>query len=131
MLWFPNTDAWLLPMPPEAETPDVFAGLWLPTTVARLLSPCKRLAVLRSLQRMIRPLGSVRGQIADRAVPKPRDDDGRWIGGSVDQWIDELSSAVIDYDAAGWSFLPADQPESAIHRWMYDIVPRVRRVIAA
>jgi alkanesulfonate monooxygenase SsuD/methylene tetrahydromethanopterin reductase-like flavin-dependent oxidoreductase (luciferase family) len=70
------------------------------------------------------------GQITDRAVPKPRDDDGRWIGGSVDQWIDELTSAVIDYAAAGLFYLPLGQPESAVKRWMHEIVPGVRRAIA-
>jgi alkanesulfonate monooxygenase SsuD/methylene tetrahydromethanopterin reductase-like flavin-dependent oxidoreductase (luciferase family) len=64
------------------------------------------------------------GQITDRAVPKPRDEDGRWIGGSIDQWINELTSAVIDYDAAGLFYLPIGQPESAIHRWMHEIVPK-------
>jgi alkanesulfonate monooxygenase SsuD/methylene tetrahydromethanopterin reductase-like flavin-dependent oxidoreductase (luciferase family) len=69
------------------------------------------------------------GQITDRAVPKPRNDDGRWIGGSIDQWVDELTSAVIDYDAAGLIYLPVGQPESAIHRWMHEIVPEVRRAV--
>jgi alkanesulfonate monooxygenase SsuD/methylene tetrahydromethanopterin reductase-like flavin-dependent oxidoreductase (luciferase family) len=71
------------------------------------------------------------GQITDRPLLKPRDDDGRWIGGSVDQWIDELTSAVIDYDAAGLIYLPNGQPESAIRRWMREIVPGVRRAITA
>ena len=69
------------------------------------------------------------GQIANRAVPKPRDKDGRWIGGSTDQWIDELASAVIDHDAAGFIYLPVGQPESAIHRWTDEIVPEVRRAV--
>jgi hypothetical protein len=71
----------------------------------------------------------VGGQITDRAMPKPRDQDGRWIGGSTDQWIDELTSAIFDYDAAGICYLPVGQPESAIHRWMHEIVPEVRRAI--
>jgi hypothetical protein len=62
-------------------------------------------------------------------VLKPRDEDGRWIGGSVDQWIGELTSAVLDYDAAGLFYLPVGQPESAVQRWMHEIVPEVRRVI--
>jgi alkanesulfonate monooxygenase SsuD/methylene tetrahydromethanopterin reductase-like flavin-dependent oxidoreductase (luciferase family) len=69
------------------------------------------------------------GQITDRAMPKTRDEDGRWIGGSTDQWIDELTSAAIDYDAAGLIYLPFGQPESAIHRWLHEIVPEVRRAI--
>ena len=72
---------------------------------------------------------NVGGQITDRATPKPRDEDGHWIGGSTGQWIDELTSAVFDYDAAGIFYLPVGQPESAIHRWMHEIVPEVRRAI--
>jgi alkanesulfonate monooxygenase SsuD/methylene tetrahydromethanopterin reductase-like flavin-dependent oxidoreductase (luciferase family) len=72
---------------------------------------------------------NVGGQITDRAVPKPRNEDGHWIGGSTGQWIDELTSAVFDYDAAGIFYLPVGQPESAIHRWMHEIVPEVRRAI--
>jgi alkanesulfonate monooxygenase SsuD/methylene tetrahydromethanopterin reductase-like flavin-dependent oxidoreductase (luciferase family) len=72
---------------------------------------------------------NVGGQITDRALPMPRDEDGRWIGGSIDQWIDELTSAVTDHDAAGFFYLPVGQPESAIHRWMHEIVPEVRRAI--
>ncbi len=72
---------------------------------------------------------NVGGQITDRAVPKPRADDGRWIGGSTDQWIDELTSAVLDYDAAALIYLPNGQPEAAIQRWLHEIVPGVRRAI--
>jgi alkanesulfonate monooxygenase SsuD/methylene tetrahydromethanopterin reductase-like flavin-dependent oxidoreductase (luciferase family) len=70
------------------------------------------------------------GQITDRDLPKPRDEEGRWIGGSADQWVDELTSAVLDYDAAGLIYLPLGQPEAAIRRWMHEIVPGVRRAIA-
>ncbi len=69
------------------------------------------------------------GRLTGRAVPKTRDEDGRWIGGSVDQWVDELTSAVLDYDAAGLIYLPGGQPESAIQRWMHEVVPEVRRAI--
>jgi alkanesulfonate monooxygenase SsuD/methylene tetrahydromethanopterin reductase-like flavin-dependent oxidoreductase (luciferase family) len=70
------------------------------------------------------------GPLTDRAAPKTRDDDGRWIGGSVDQWVDELTSAVLDYDAAGLCYLPSGQPESALQRWMHEVVPEVRRAIS-
>jgi alkanesulfonate monooxygenase SsuD/methylene tetrahydromethanopterin reductase-like flavin-dependent oxidoreductase (luciferase family) len=69
------------------------------------------------------------GQITDHDVPKPRDQDGRWIGGSPGQWISELTSAVVDFDAAGLIYLPAGQPESAVQRWLHEIVPEVRRAI--
>jgi hypothetical protein len=71
----------------------------------------------------------VGGRVVDRGVPKPRDDGGRWIGGTTEQWIDELTSAVVDYDAAAIIYLPTGQPESAIQRWMHEIVPEVRCAI--
>lgn len=73
---------------------------------------------------------NVGGMITDRALPRTRDENGRWIGGSVDQWIDELTSAVVDYHARGVFYLRAGQPGSTIHRWTEEIVPGVRRAIA-
>ncbi|BBY64906.1 LLM class flavin-dependent oxidoreductase [Mycolicibacterium helvum] len=73
---------------------------------------------------------NVGGQITDRAVLRPRDEEGRWVGGSTEQWIDELTSAVIDYDAAGLFYLRRDLSDSAVGRWMHEIVPAVRRAIA-
>lgn len=74
---------------------------------------------------------NVGGAITDRPVARPRDSDGRWTGGSVAQWVDELTSAVVDYAAAGLFYLPFDQPADAIRRWMHDIVPEVRRALSA
>ncbi len=74
---------------------------------------------------------NVGGQITDRAISRPRDEDGRWVGGSPAQWIDELTSAVIDYDAAGLIYLRAGQPGPQAQRWMHEIVPAVRHNIAA
>lgn len=72
---------------------------------------------------------NVGGLITDRAVAQPRDQDGHWIGGSIDQWIAELTTAVIDYGAAGLIYLPQDQPDSTGERWIHDIVPAVRAAI--
>jgi alkanesulfonate monooxygenase SsuD/methylene tetrahydromethanopterin reductase-like flavin-dependent oxidoreductase (luciferase family) len=72
---------------------------------------------------------NVGGAITERAQQRTRDDDGRWIGGSVGQWIDELVTAVTEYGAAGLIYLPFDQPESATDRWMHEIAPEVRRAI--
>jgi hypothetical protein len=69
------------------------------------------------------------GTITDRPVLKPRDDDGRWIGRSTGQWIDELTSAIIDYGAGGLIYLPFGRPESEIGRWVQEVVPEVHRAV--
>jgi len=70
------------------------------------------------------------GEVTDRPLAATRDEDGRWLGGSVEQWIDELGSAVVDYGAAGLLYLPFGQPGSAIQRWVHEIVPTVHKAIA-
>jgi hypothetical protein len=40
------------------------------------------------------------GRITAGPLAAPRGDDGRWIGGSVRQWIEELTGAVLDHHAA-------------------------------
>jgi hypothetical protein len=70
---------------------------------------------------------------ADAAEPlaATRDQDGRWIGGSVRQWVDELTSAVLEHHAAGSIYrntddIPADE---ALARWATEVVPAVRAAI--
>jgi len=64
-------------------------------------------------------------------VAATRGEDGRWIGGSVQQWIDELTTAVLDYHAAGFIYRsPDDTPaDEALARWATEIVPAVREAI--
>src|SRR5690349_15583536 len=40
------------------------------------------------------------GAITDRPLDRTRDDEGRWIGGSVGQWVEELTGAVLEHAAA-------------------------------
>ena len=54
---------------------------------------------------------------AAASPPEPlaatRGEDGRWIGGSVRQWADELTAAVLEYHAAGFIYRsPDDTPEA-------------------
>jgi alkanesulfonate monooxygenase SsuD/methylene tetrahydromethanopterin reductase-like flavin-dependent oxidoreductase (luciferase family) len=68
------------------------------------------------------------GIITERPLPRTRDDEGRWQGGSPAQWIEELTSAVLEHDAAGFTFFDrgADPIESALARWAQEIAPAVR-----
>ena len=43
------------------------------------------------------------GVLADRDLEATRDSDGRWLGGSAQQWINELAGAVRDYGAGGFN----------------------------
>jgi hypothetical protein len=58
-------------------------------------------------------------------------EDGRWIGGSVQQWVDELTSAVLDHHAAGFIYRSTDDTpaDEALARWATEIVPAVREAI--
>ncbi|GAA0901320.1 LLM class flavin-dependent oxidoreductase [Pseudonocardia zijingensis] len=64
-----------------------------------------------------------------------RSADGTWVGGSVEQWVEELTIAVRDHGAGGFVFFPvADTPEDAEKaraRWAREIVPAVREATAA
>ena len=71
------------------------------------------------------------GRITPEPLAATRDEDGRWIGGSVQQWVDEFTTAVLDHHAAGIIYrntddTPADQ---ALARWATEIVPAVRQAI--
>jgi alkanesulfonate monooxygenase SsuD/methylene tetrahydromethanopterin reductase-like flavin-dependent oxidoreductase (luciferase family) len=56
------------------------------------------------------------GRITTVPLPAARDEDGRWIGGSIQQWTDELVSAVLDHSAAGFVyFRSATAPQPTSH----------------
>ncbi|MFC0040617.1 LLM class flavin-dependent oxidoreductase [Actinomadura rayongensis] len=69
------------------------------------------------------------GTITDAPVRSPRDADGRWRGGSVDQWVEELTGAVLDHGAAGFIYHPVGDPDMALARWAQEIVPAVRAAL--
>lgn len=72
------------------------------------------------------------GAITARPRANPRNEDGRWIGGSPDQWIEELTSAVLDHGAAGFTLFPTGpEPfDQTLKRWSEEIVPAVREATA-
>jgi alkanesulfonate monooxygenase SsuD/methylene tetrahydromethanopterin reductase-like flavin-dependent oxidoreductase (luciferase family) len=80
----------------------------------------------------IRTVFNFPGRIIDRPLAATRDRDGRWIGGSVDQWADELTKAVLDHGAAGFMlFSPrGGTPDiKSLALWAQEIVPAVREAI--
>lgn len=71
------------------------------------------------------------GRITAEPLTDTRGDDGRWIGGSVRQWVDELTVAVLERRARGFIFRGAgDQPAVELARWAREIVPAVRAAVA-
>lgn len=59
--------------------------------------------------------------------------DGRWLGGSVDQWVDELTGAVLEHGAAGFTYFPVPDGTSVdvqLGRWAEEIAPAVREKTA-
>jgi alkanesulfonate monooxygenase SsuD/methylene tetrahydromethanopterin reductase-like flavin-dependent oxidoreductase (luciferase family) len=72
------------------------------------------------------------GRITAEPLAATRGDDGRWIGGSVQQWVEELTGAVLEHGASGFLYRSTDDtpPAEAVARWAGDIVPAVREAIA-
>jgi alkanesulfonate monooxygenase SsuD/methylene tetrahydromethanopterin reductase-like flavin-dependent oxidoreductase (luciferase family) len=79
----------------------------------------------------------VAGRITAEAVPTSelRNTDSRWTGGSVEQWVDELSYAIQECRARAFNFLvPPDAPsldDQTVRRWSEEVVPRVREAVSA
>lgn len=83
--------------------------------------------------REIRTVFNLPGRITDRPLPATRDRDGRWIGGSADQWVEELTGAVLEHGASGFTlFSPGGgtQDVGSLGRWATEIAPAVREAIA-
>ncbi len=76
---------------------------------------------------------NVSGRISPDPLPQTRDGEGRWIGGGVTQWIEELTFAVLECDAAAIIYLlPPGQriSDTTLDLWAREIVPAVRQAIA-
>src|SRR5487761_1130886 len=53
------------------------------------------------------------GRITSAPLAQTRDEDGRWIGGSPEQWIEEMTSAVLAHRAGGFIFRSTDDDTPA------------------
>ena len=76
---------------------------------------------------------SVSGRLARVPLPETRDDEGRWIGGGVTQWVEELTLAVLEHGAAAFIYLvaPGDSiGDTTLNLWAHEVVPAVREAIA-
>jgi hypothetical protein len=79
--------------------------------------------------REIRSVFNFPGLITDRPLAATRDRDNRWIGGSVSQWVEELTGGVLEHDASGFVlFSPRGGTPDIVSlgRWANEIVPAIR-----
>ncbi|MEJ3656628.1 LLM class flavin-dependent oxidoreductase [Actinomycetes bacterium KLBMP 9759] len=80
----------------------------------------------------IRTVFNLPGAITDRPLAATRDSDGRWVGGSVEQWVEELTGAVLHHGASGFIlFSPGggEHAPAALRRWGAEIAPAVREAV--
>jgi alkanesulfonate monooxygenase SsuD/methylene tetrahydromethanopterin reductase-like flavin-dependent oxidoreductase (luciferase family) len=76
---------------------------------------------------------NVSGRLTREPLPATRDDDGRWIGGGVAQWVEELTSAVLDHGAAAFIYLRRQGEiidDTTVNLWAREVAPAVREAIA-
>ncbi len=76
---------------------------------------------------------NVSGRLTRDPLPRTRDDEGRWIGGGVTQWVEELTFAVLEHGAAAFIYLVAPGDiisETTLNLWAHEVVPAVREAIA-
>ncbi|MET7463858.1 LLM class flavin-dependent oxidoreductase [Nonomuraea sp. NPDC005501] len=81
----------------------------------------------------IRTVFNFPGRITERPLPATRDRDGRWIGGSAEQWVEELTGAVLEHGASGFMLFSAGHagPDPLLlGRWAREVVPAVREAVA-
>ncbi|TWP37691.1 LLM class flavin-dependent oxidoreductase [Leekyejoonella antrihumi] len=73
---------------------------------------------------------NISATLTSRDLARTRDEDGRWIGGSARQWVDELVTAVTDYDAGGFTTTITDRSGQATldlaTRFAQDVIGPVR-----
>jgi alkanesulfonate monooxygenase SsuD/methylene tetrahydromethanopterin reductase-like flavin-dependent oxidoreductase (luciferase family) len=72
------------------------------------------------------------GAITATPVRRTRDAEGRWIGGSPAQWIEELTDAILNHNAAGFTLFPrgSDPYETQLARWSKEVVAAIRAAIS-
>lgn len=76
---------------------------------------------------------NVSGQLTRVPLSETRDGEGRWIGGGVTQWVDELTFAVLERGAAAFIYLlppGATLSDTTLNLWAHEVVPAVREAIA-
>jgi alkanesulfonate monooxygenase SsuD/methylene tetrahydromethanopterin reductase-like flavin-dependent oxidoreductase (luciferase family) len=80
----------------------------------------------------IETIYNVSGRITHDPRLETRDHEGRWIGGGVTQWVEELTFAVLQHGAAAFIYLvpPGERiSDATLSLWAHEVVPAVRDAI--
>ena len=75
----------------------------------------------------------VTGRITRDPLPETRDAEGRWTGGGVTQWVEELAFAVLEHGAAAFIYIvrPGESiSDTTVKLWAHEAAPAVREAIA-
>jgi alkanesulfonate monooxygenase SsuD/methylene tetrahydromethanopterin reductase-like flavin-dependent oxidoreductase (luciferase family) len=75
---------------------------------------------------------NVSGRLSEGALPRTRDDEGRWVGGGVAQWVEELTFAVLERGAGAFIYLlPPGEiiSDRALSLWVPEVSPAVREAV--
>jgi alkanesulfonate monooxygenase SsuD/methylene tetrahydromethanopterin reductase-like flavin-dependent oxidoreductase (luciferase family) len=76
---------------------------------------------------------NVSGPITRAPLSETRDGDGRWNGGGVAQWVEELTFAVLERGASAFIYLvpPGESiSHTTVELWAHDVAPAVREAVA-
>jgi alkanesulfonate monooxygenase SsuD/methylene tetrahydromethanopterin reductase-like flavin-dependent oxidoreductase (luciferase family) len=80
----------------------------------------------------VRTVYIVSGRITQDPLPQTHNDEGRWTGGGVAQWTERLTSAVVEHDAAAFSYVVPPGisiDDTTLNLWAQEVVPAVREAI--
>jgi alkanesulfonate monooxygenase SsuD/methylene tetrahydromethanopterin reductase-like flavin-dependent oxidoreductase (luciferase family) len=75
----------------------------------------------------------VSGRITRAPVRETRDEQGRWMGAGVMQWVEEITFAVLEHGASAFNYVvpPGDSiSDVTVDLWAHEVVPAVRAAIA-
>ena len=76
---------------------------------------------------------NVSGRLERDPLAVTRDEEGRWIGGKVNQRVEELTFGVLEHSAAAFVYLVAPGEsisDTTLNLWAHEVVPAVRDAIA-
>ncbi|WP_026415249.1 LLM class flavin-dependent oxidoreductase [Actinomadura oligospora] len=74
----------------------------------------------------VRTVYNLPGRITADPLAETRDAEGRWIGGSVSQWTEELTGAVLEHGASGFTYFGREADA-----WAREVVPAVREAVTS
>ncbi len=74
----------------------------------------------------------VTGQITEDPQPQTHNEAGRWNGGGIAQWVEELTFAVLERGASAFNYVvkPGTSiSDTTVERWVHEVVPAVREAV--